>query len=128
VTSKRIVLDSSCWLEVFGQTDRADLYASAVMQPQNLIVPVITIYEVIKKLAREFGDAAAIDALIMMKQGVVVELSEKMAIDATEHMLPLADSLIYTAAQAYGATLWTQDQHFEGLAGVKYFSKSADKE
>jgi predicted nucleic acid-binding protein len=35
--------------------------------------------------------------------------------------LPLADSLIYATAQSGGATLWTQDEHFSGLAGVKYF-------
>ena len=37
--------------------------------------------------------------------------------------LPLADSIIYATAQAHGATLWTQDAHFDGLPGVRYTPK-----
>ncbi|RYF66983.1 MAG: type II toxin-antitoxin system VapC family toxin, partial [Comamonadaceae bacterium] len=32
--------------------------------------------------------------------------------------------LIYATAQSRHATLWTQDAHFDGLPGVKYFPKS----
>jgi predicted nucleic acid-binding protein len=38
--------------------------------------------------------------------------------------LPLADSIIYATTQRYGAILWTQDEHFEGLPGVKFFPKT----
>ena len=37
--------------------------------------------------------------------------------------LPMADSLILATAQAHGATLWTQDGDFEGVAGVRYMPK-----
>ncbi len=37
--------------------------------------------------------------------------------------LPLADSLIYATARRHEAELWTQDAHFAGLAGVRYFPK-----
>jgi predicted nucleic acid-binding protein len=37
--------------------------------------------------------------------------------------LTLAVSLIDATARAHGAELWTQDRHFEGLAGVRYFAK-----
>jgi hypothetical protein len=32
----------------------------------------------------------------------------------------MADSFIYATAQAFGATLWTQDDHFKGLPRVNY--------
>jgi predicted nucleic acid-binding protein len=35
----------------------------------------------------------------------------------------MADSLIYAAARRAGATLWTQDQDFASLRGVRYFPK-----
>jgi len=38
--------------------------------------------------------------------------------------LPMADSLIYATAKLHGAVLWTQDTHFEGLPGVKFFPRS----
>ena len=37
--------------------------------------------------------------------------------------IPMADSLIYIAAQRSFATLWTQNDDFEGLPNVRYFPK-----
>ena len=53
------VVDSSCWLEVFDGGARAALFEEAVARPQALVVPVITVYEVAKYLARVKGEAAA---------------------------------------------------------------------
>jgi predicted nucleic acid-binding protein len=120
-----VVLDSSCWLEHFADTGRAGLFAPALASPQALVVPVITIYEVVKKLARELGDEVASQALTLMQQGRVVEIDLALALAATRHGLPLADSLIYATARAHGAELWTQDAHFDGLPGVRFFAKIA---
>jgi len=35
----------------------------------------------------------------------------------------MADAIILATAQAFEATLWTQDAHFKGLDGVKYVVK-----
>ena len=118
-----IVLDSSCWLEYFAETAYAARFDSVIANPQALIVPVITIYEVVKKTARERGQELASIALTLMQQGRVVEMDLNLTLAATAYNLPLADSLIYATAQAHGAMLWTQDQHFEGLPGVEYFPK-----
>ena len=118
-----VVLDSSCWLEHFADTDRAALFAPALAHPAALIVPVISIYEVVKKLTRELGDEVASQALTLMQQGQVVALDLALVLAATRHALPLADSLIYATARAHRAELWTQDGHFEGLPGVRYFAK-----
>ncbi|MDP1650271.1 MAG: type II toxin-antitoxin system VapC family toxin [Rubrivivax sp.] len=118
-----IVLDSSCWMEFFADTERADEFAPAVEAVERLVVPVLTIYEVVKKLAREAGDETAAAALSLMQRGSVVPIDLSLALDAAVNGLPLADSLIYATARRHGAELWTQDAHFEGLAGVRYFAK-----
>ena len=103
VAAKRIspvVLDSSCWLEHFADSEQASLFSGVIDAADELVVPVITIYEVVKKLVREADDEVA-----------------------ARNGLPLADSLIYATACAHGAELWTQDAHFDGLPGVRYFKK-----
>lgn len=120
----RLVLDSSCWLEYLADTPRADLFAPAVEAPERLVVPVLTVYEVVKKLMRESGEEAATAALALMQQSEVVEIGLPLAMDAALNGLPLANSLIYATARHHDAELWTQDAHFEGLPGVRYFPKS----
>ncbi|CAN5795336.1 hypothetical protein BH11PSE8_BH11PSE8_08850 [soil metagenome] len=119
-----LVLDSSCWIEYFADSDRADLFAPAIESVESLIVPVITVYEVVKKLARETGDETASSALSLMQRGRIVDIDLNLALEAAVKGLPMADSLIYATALRHGAMLWTQDSHFEGLPGVKYFAKT----
>ena len=61
-----------------------------------------------------------------MHQGRVIDLDLGLALAAARHNLPLADSLIYATALAHDAELWTQDGHFDGLPGVRYFAKSGE--
>ena len=118
-----VVLDSSCWLEYFSNSPRADLYAEVIAHTAALVVPVITIYEVYKVALREFGAAHANQAVVLMREGEVVDISLNLVLNAAATGLPMADSLIYATAQARGAILWTQDAHFKALAGVKFFAK-----
>ncbi len=118
-----LVLDSSCWLEVFDGGKRAALYEHAVARPEQLIVPVITVYEVYKYLVRVKSAEAANRAALYMCSGTVIDIDHGIAISAAGNGLPMADSLIYATAQAQGAVVWTQDAHFDGLAGVHYFGK-----
>jgi len=118
-----VVLDSSCWLEYFADTERADLFAPAIESVGALIVPVLTVYEVVKKLAREAGDEVASAALSLMQRGRVVDIDLSLALEAAVNGLPMADSLIYATARRHGAALWTQDSHFDGLPGVQFFRK-----
>lgn len=117
------VVDSSGWLEYFAGSDRAALYAPAIEDGEHLIVPVISVYEVFKKLRRNIGEEEATLAASAMQNGWVVELDVATALAATYHPLSLADSIIYAVTLEYGATLWTQDAHFEGLPSVRYFPK-----
>ncbi|MBX3296538.1 MAG: type II toxin-antitoxin system VapC family toxin [Acidobacteria bacterium] len=117
------VVDSSGWLEYLKGSDRADLFAPAAEDQASLIVPIITVYEVYKKFRRERTERDAQEAIGTMMNGKVVNLDLSLAIDAAKLNLPLADSIIYATAQYHQATLWTQDEDFEGLPGVRYFPK-----
>jgi toxin FitB len=119
-----VVLDSSCWLEFLMDTPRAALFADVLDDADALLVPVITVYEVIKKIVRELGDDIASSSLVLMQRSPIVNVDLALATQAMRNGLPLADSLIYATAQIHGAVLWTQDQHFEGMPGVRYFKKS----
>ena len=118
-----VVLDSSCWVEYFRDTPRADLFAAVAEAPERLIVPLITVYEVTKKMRRELDTSVAAFSESVMGRGRVVDIDLALVRQAITLNLPLADSLIYATAQAHKATLWTQDAHFEGLPGVKYFAQ-----
>jgi toxin FitB len=62
-----------------------------------------------------------------MRQGCVIALSDTLALGAArlsfEMKLPLADSIILYSARQVGATLWTQDAHFESVEDVRFVRK-----
>jgi len=74
-------------------------------------------------MLRERGENEALQVASMMQSGRVIELDA--ALDTARYPLPLADSLIYATALRHGATLWTQDEHFKDLSGVRYLAKKA---
>ena len=118
------VVDSSAWLEYLVNTDRASLFVKPIERTRDLIVPVLVIYELFKKVLRERGEQPALEVYGLLSQGNVIDVDAGLATDAARLPLPLADSIIYATAQRYGATLWTQDEHFEGLPRVTYFPRN----
>lgn len=119
----RNVVDSSGWLEYLADSPQAVHFEQALQDTENLIVPVITIYEVFKKVLRERGEGDALLVASQMQSGTVIDLDPTLALEAARHPLPLADSIIYATAMSHGATLWTQDEHFQNLPDVRYFPK-----
>jgi len=122
------VVDSSGWLEYFADSKRATLFSKPIEDTKNLIVPVITIYEVFKKLLLELDEDIALTAVAHMQMGSVIDLDQDLSMTAArislENKLPMADSIIWSTALRYNATLWTQDEDFRGLKGkLKYFPK-----
>ncbi len=103
--------------------DRALLFASAIEDAENLFVPVISIYEVFKKVLRKRGEDDALQVASMMQGGRLIDLDCALALEAARHPLPLADSIIYATAMRHKATLWTQDAHFKDFPNVRYFAK-----
>lgn len=118
------VVDSSAWLEYFGDGPNAGEFAEAISETEQLIVPSIALYEVFKRIRLQRDLDAALYAVAQMQRGRVVDLGANLAIAAAELSaesgLPMADSIILATARVQDATLWTQDADFEGMADVEY--------
>ena len=118
------VVDSSGWLEYFAAGPNADFFATAVEAVEELIVPAVSLYEVFKRVSQQRGEGDALQAVALMQQGLVAELSSPIALEAARISaqlgLPMADSIILVTARTHQATLWTQDFDFQGVEGVRY--------
>jgi predicted nucleic acid-binding protein len=123
------VVDSSGWLEYFGDGANADFFAEPLADPAALVVPAISIFEVFKRVLAQRGEAAALQAAALMQQGQVQPLDASLAMLAArlshELKLPMADSIMLATARQFDALLWTQDADFAGLPGVRYVVKDA---
>ena len=118
------LVDSSAWVEYFFSEPNASFFASTIEHTDDLLVPVICVYEVFKKINAVADEARALQAIAQMKQGRIVDVTEDIALSAAlislRHKLPMADSLIYATGKAHSATIWTQDEDFRDLPNVKY--------
>ncbi len=123
------IVDSSGWLEYFSDGPNADCFAEPLGNTSELLVPTILLYEVFKVVCRQCGEDSALQATALMQQSRIIELTTSIALFAAklslEKKIPMADSIILATAQTNDATLWTQDNDFEGLVGVRYFPKTS---
>ncbi len=121
------VVDSSGWMEYFIGGSNASFFTPAIEDTENLLVPVICVYEVFKKIYQDQGQGEAEVRIADLYKGQVVELTAPLALSAArisaETKLPMADSLILATTREYRATLWTQDEHFTDIPGVKFIKK-----
>jgi len=123
------IVDSSGWLAYFADEPNAKHFLIPLNNPDSLVVPAITLYEVFKVILRESGENEALQAVVAMRKGKVVDLDTPLALAAAklslEYQLPMADSIILATAHEFKATLWTQDVDFKNISKVKYFPKKS---
>lgn len=85
------------------------------------------VYEVFKRVKQQRGLTQARANVSDMHEGQIIDLDVSLAMSAAtlsdELKLAMADSIILATAREYQATLWTQDEHFKGLDGVRYIEK-----
>ena len=121
------VVDSSAWLEYFSDGPNAGFFAPAIERTHELLVPSVVLLEVFKRVLQQRSEGKALQAIAVMQQGRVIELDAALALSAAkigfEIKLPLADSIILATARRFNATVWTQDEDFDGLEKVKYRRK-----
>jgi toxin FitB len=121
------VVDSSGWLAYFADEPNAKHFITPLNDSTLLVVPAVTIYEVFKVILRESSENDALQAVVAMQKGKVVDLTAPLAIAASklslEYHLPLVDSVILATTREFNAILWTQDSDFESISGVKYFPR-----
>jgi len=122
------LVDSSGWIEYLQDTSRADLFADAIEDRNTLLVPTIALFEVHKVLSRRLPAELVERCLNVMRLGRVLDFTDARAIAAAQiaarHQLAMADAAMYSMAQEFGATFWTQDADYESLLGVNYFPKT----
>lgn len=123
------VVDSSGWLEYLADAPGADAFASAIEDIEHLLVPTICMLEVARVVHRQRGEHTALQALALMQQARIIDLSVPVMMMASQlalqHRLPLADSVVLATGRLHRAWVWTQDDDFQGLEGVRYFPKKS---
>lgn len=121
------LIDSSGWIEYITGEKNAGFYDLPINDTENLLVPVVCIYEVFKRVFREFGEERALETVGLMTLGQVIDMDRQTAISAAlislDLKLAMADSIILAITREHDAILWTQDEHFKGLTGVKFIKK-----
>jgi predicted nucleic acid-binding protein len=125
------LVDSSGWLEYFADGPNADFFAPVIQDLEHLLVPTLSIFEVFKRILQQRGEGEALQAIAVMQQGKVVELSSALALDAArlslELKIPMADSIILATSRAFKAILWTQDSDFKDIDRVEYIKQKSPK-
>lgn len=118
------VVDSSAWLEYFGDGPNAQFFAEAIEKTGELIVPSLTLLEVFKRTPQLADETTALNAVAVMMQGGVVDLSASLSIESarlsSETGLAMADAIILATARSERAVVWTQNSHFDGLKNVEF--------
>lgn len=118
------VVDSSGWLEFFSDGPNASFFAPPIQKPSQLIIPTVSLYEVFKRVLQQRDETQALQAVALMEQGMVVELDAAIALSAAklsvDLKLPMADSIILASARAFDAVLWSQNEDFEGMEGIRF--------
>lgn len=118
------LVDSSGWLEFLSDGPNAGYFAPAIERTSDLVVPTLSVFEVFKRVLQQRDESQALQAVALMHQGRLADLTAPLAMDAARlsrsARLPMADSIMLATARAYAATFWTQDADFAGMPGVRY--------
>ena len=121
------LVDSSGWIEFFKAGANGPVFKPVIEDRHHLLVPTIALFEVHKVLSRSLPADLLNQCLDVMRLGRVLDLTDKRAIAASaaasRHRLAMADAAMYSLAQEFEATFWTQDVDYLGLDGVHYCPK-----
>ena len=118
------IVDSCGWLEYIADGPNAAFFEPALTDLPRLVVPVITIYEVYKRVLVQRGQVFADRAAAAMGRGRVVDLDAPgmrlAAVASLRYKLAMADAIIWQTAQVHGALLLTQDVDLKDVPSVQY--------
>ena len=121
------LVDSSGWIEFFRAGANGPVFKPVIEDRHHLLVPTIALFEVHKVLSRSLPADLVNQCLDVMRLGRVLDLTDERAIAAStiasRHRLAMADAAMYSLAQEFEATFWTQDVDYQGLDGVRYCPK-----
>ena len=66
------VVDSSAWLEYFGDGPNADFFAQAIETPADLVVPSLVLTEVVRRMDVLGRSSVIAEVLAHMRQGRII--------------------------------------------------------
>ncbi len=120
----KVAVDSWGWIEYLTDGPLAAQYAPFLEKPQDVVTPVIVVYEVYKKIKQERGEEIAKRNVAQLDKTHIVPLTDSLALAAADlslgHGLPMADALLLATARQRRVKLVTSDPHFEGLDDVMF--------
>ena len=123
------LVDSVGWIDFLSDSSLASHYEKHLHPMSEVVVPTIVLYEVYKKFKRERGEEMASMVIVKMQMGLVVPLTERLAIHAADialrHRLSMADAIVYATALQEKAKVVTSDKDLKDLPEVIYYSKSS---
>jgi len=98
------LVDSCGWLEYFADGPNADYFAEPIEDVDNLLVPSLCILEVFKSVLKQRDENSALQSVVLMEQGRIIDLDTSLALSAAklglEYKLPMADSIVLATARA----------------------------
>ena len=121
-----ICIDSNGWIERFADGPKSFQYNKVIdgIESEDIITPVVILYEVYTKIKKIRGEEDALEAVAALSQTFVVTVDRTIALEAAdyslEHDLHMADALVYASARHYSAQLYTSDSDLKGLIGVTF--------
>jgi len=124
---RRVVLDSSAWVEYFRGTSTG-AHVRELVEGGQALTPTLVVAELADLYARERWGWWSRDFEFVRLASALIPLSAEIAAEAGDAKrrlrrrhpgASLADAIIYLTARDAEATLVTLDQHFEGLEGVR---------
>ena len=121
-----ICIDSNGWIERFAEGSKSIHYNRVIdrVESEEIVTPVVVLYEVYKKIKKIRGEEAALESVAALSQTNVVTVDRTIALEAAdyslEHDLHMADALVYASARHYSAQLYTSDNDLKGLKGVTF--------
>ena len=122
------LVDSCGWLDYLTDSHRADFFATAIEQRDQLLVPTIALFEVHSVLSRRLAGDIVDRCMSVMRLGRVLDLTDARAVAASivskNHGLTLAHAAMYSMALEWGAQFWTHNLEYQSLPQVQCFSIS----
>ena len=114
-------------MEWFSNGQLADKYQGYLVDQDNLLLPVIILYEVYKILKREAGEEKALLAVGYMKNSLIVPFDETLSLAAADialqESLAMADAIIVAVSRSYNCTVISSDSDLKDQSNVKFISK-----
>ena len=78
------LVDSSAWLEYFADGPNASFFSAAIEKSREVIVPTIVVLEVYKRILQQRNERAALEAVAVLGQGRVIDLTATLAIVSSQ--------------------------------------------